>query len=259
MYKFRCSWGLSVEVFISLEPVFAIWFINQFDESVVSIYSRYWWWIVPRTCDMPVESENRFRWRFIFVGIIHVNFKDCLWSNRLNLERIIFDIHLNQYSNTQTIIWTVIGYSSNLKIVFQYFCFKWPKLSTEYLNFHEKQNSEVDQNYIYSIPVLLVWYFYISLFWLLLPAFSEGEAYCLVSTVVKCMIWQCSFTGMGLALLNGPVVSALGCCSGGSRSKSPTQVNCSGPGSSSSSFSALWCCSQPEKASWNRPGMLGHL
>ena len=24
--------------------------------------------------------------------------------------------------------------------------------------FHEKQNSEVDENYIYRIPVLLVWY-----------------------------------------------------------------------------------------------------
>ena len=32
------------------------------------------------------------------------------------------------------------------------------------LYFHEKQNSEVDENYIYSIPVLPVSYFYISLF-----------------------------------------------------------------------------------------------
>ena len=32
------------------------------------------------------------------------------------------------------------------------------------LYFHEKQNSDVDENYIYDIPVLLVWYFYISLF-----------------------------------------------------------------------------------------------
>ena len=30
--------------------------------------------------------------------------QDSLWSNRPNLERIIFDIRHNLYSNTQTII-----------------------------------------------------------------------------------------------------------------------------------------------------------
>ena len=60
---------------------------------------------------------------FIFSKIIHVNFKDCLWSNHLNLERIIiFGIHHNLYSNAQTSIRTVIGYSfkfENIISIFQ--------------------------------------------------------------------------------------------------------------------------------------------
>ena len=47
---------------------------------------------------------------FIFSRIIHVNFNDCFWSNRLRLERIIKNYH-NIYSNTQTIVLTVIGYN----------------------------------------------------------------------------------------------------------------------------------------------------
>ena len=53
------------------------------------------------------------------------------------------------------------------------------------MDFHEKQNGKVDENYMHSIPVLLAWYFYISLFQPLLPTFSENEAACMVSTV-KC-------------------------------------------------------------------------
>ena len=72
--------------------------------SSSDIYNHYWWWIVPKTCGMPVKNENRLKSRFIFSRIIHANFKDCSWSDRLNLEKIIFDTHHNQYSNTQTII-----------------------------------------------------------------------------------------------------------------------------------------------------------
>ena len=54
------------------------------------------------------------------------------------------------------------------------------------LYFHGKQNSEVDKNYIYSIPVLLVWYF--------LEVYNlYFDPYCLHSQRVKLHdIWVCT-------------------------------------------------------------------
>ena len=49
---------------------------------------------------------------------------------------------------------------------------------------------------------------------------------------------------MGFTLLDGPVVSTVGCSSGVPGNKRPIQANCSGPGSFFSSCRALWCCSQ---------------
>ena len=68
---------MSEEVFITESPVFAIWFINIF---------------ITTTGD---ELYPKL-----------VNFKDCSYmvTNRLNLERIMFNIYHHIYSNTETII-----------------------------------------------------------------------------------------------------------------------------------------------------------
>ena len=95
-----------------------------------------------------------------------------------------------------------------------------------------------------------------------LATFSESEAVCSVQWTVYSVQWsvdltsQCSFNGMGFTvcsevliwLLDGPVVSTLGCFPGVPGSKTPIQANCSGPGNFFSSCRALWCCSQSEKS-----------
>ena len=85
-------WGLSAEVFISIAP-FGL-SINLMLESVISIYNHYWWRIVPKTCNIPVESRKQVKMTYFF----EVNFRLFM------VKKIMFDIHHNLHSNTQAII-----------------------------------------------------------------------------------------------------------------------------------------------------------
>ena len=44
--------------------------------------------LILKIVEIPVESQKQVKMTFLFLRIIHVNFKDCLWLNSLNLERI---------------------------------------------------------------------------------------------------------------------------------------------------------------------------
>ena len=79
---------------------FAFWFINQSDESVISIYNHYWWWIVFKICEIPMESWKQVKLTF-FSRIIHVNLKDFFGQiiSTLKGSQCVFDIHPYLNSN----------------------------------------------------------------------------------------------------------------------------------------------------------------
>ena len=72
--------GLSTEVFISLAPSGLS--ANMMLESVISIYNHYWWWMVLKTCNIPVESWKQVKMTFIFSRLILKTVygqKDYVW------------------------------------------------------------------------------------------------------------------------------------------------------------------------------------
>ena len=106
------------------------------------------------------------------------------------VKKIMFDIYHNLYSNTQTIIWTVIGYSSKFENSISVNGWSSPLHIQEtelniILYFHEKQIIVKLMKITYSA---YQWYFlevYIVILMLTAPTFSESEAACLVGTM-KC-------------------------------------------------------------------------
>ena len=107
-----CLWKSFLS--ISLAQVLAIWFINQSDESVISIYNHFWWWIVySKLVKYLWKDENRLKWHFIFSRVIHFNLKDFFGQIVSTLKGLqcIFDIHPYLDSN-----WN--GYSFKLKFLF---------------------------------------------------------------------------------------------------------------------------------------------
>ena len=113
----RCSWGLFADIFISLVPIFAIWFINQSVESVISIYNHYWWSIVPKTCNIPVESRKQVKLAFIFSRLI----LKAVYSQIVSTLTGLCLISITTYIQILKLLFEQpLDIVSNLEIIFQY-------------------------------------------------------------------------------------------------------------------------------------------